>query len=198
MGRGLLRSAILLAALALHGQSVSAQVRIPDQVYQLYLSSSTPPQYKRILRQIIRMNDLAGGRPAKSSSLSLAALSVAPPAISVSARVLASDPTFTFHAAYAFPNPVRGVSAVTIRIQPGLADSVEVHVYDLAERMVHASSDFTLNPNFNDGNGTGEQYTYDHVWDISGMGSGVYFYVITARKSGQADIHKAGRIGIVK
>ena len=108
------------------------------------------------------------------------------------------DPTFMFHDVYAFPNPVRGVGAVTIRVQPGLADSVEVRVYDLAGRKVYSSANFSLNTGLDDGNGKGFQYTYDHVWDISGAGSGVYQYVITAKKSGQTDIHKAGRIGVVK
>jgi hypothetical protein len=49
-----------------------------------------------------------------------------------------------------------------------------------------------------DGNGLGAQDTYDHVWDVSGVGSGVYTYVLTAKKSGQTDIHKSGKIGVVK
>ena len=107
------------------------------------------------------------------------------------------DPTFGLKAAYAFPNPVRGASAVTIRIQPGLADGVDVRVYDLSGRKVHSSSAFTLNQ-LDDGNGLGSQYTYDHVWDVSGVGSGVYTYVITAKKAGQADIRKTGRVGVIK
>jgi len=108
------------------------------------------------------------------------------------------DPTFVFHDAYAFPNPVRGTSVVTIRMQTGLADSVEVRAYDISGRRVYSSSNFSLNPGLDDGNGKGIQYTYDNVWDISGVGSGVYQYVITAKKSGKSDIHKAGRIGVVK
>ncbi len=109
-----------------------------------------------------------------------------------------ADPTFTFHDAYAFPNPVRGTSVVTIRMQTGLADSVEVHAYDVTGRRVYSSSNFTLNPALDDGNGKGAQYTYDNVWDISGVGSGVYTYVLTAKKAGASDIHKSGRIGVVK
>ncbi|PIR15261.1 MAG: hypothetical protein COV48_15345, partial [Elusimicrobia bacterium CG11_big_fil_rev_8_21_14_0_20_64_6] len=109
-----------------------------------------------------------------------------------------ADATFTFRDAYAFPNPARGSGPVTIRIQTGLADSVEVRVYDISGRKIHSSSNFSLNPNLDDGNGKGAQYTYDHVWDVSGVGSGVYQYVITAKKSGQSDIHKTGRIGVVK
>ncbi|MDE2142259.1 MAG: hypothetical protein KGJ84_07615 [Elusimicrobia bacterium] len=108
------------------------------------------------------------------------------------------DPTFVFHDAYAFPNPVRGTSAVTIRMQTGLADSVEVRAYDVSGRKVYSSSNFSLNPGLDDGNGKGLQYTYDNVWDISGVGSGVYQYVITAKKSGKSDIHKAGRVGVIK
>jgi len=112
-----------------------------------------------------------------------------------------ADTTFGLKAAYAFPNPVRGTRLVTIRIQPGLADSVEVHVYDVTGRKVYGSSAFALNgglTGLDDGNGLGAQLTYDNVWDISGIGSGVYTFVITARKAGQADIHKTGKIGVIK
>jgi len=110
--------------------------------------------------------------------------------------VLAADASFGLKAAYAFPNPVHG-GAVTLRIQPGLADAVSVRVYDVSGRKVHDSSGFSLST-LDDGNGLGAQFTYDHVWDVSGAGSGVYTYVITATKAGQADIHKTGRIGVAK
>jgi sugar lactone lactonase YvrE len=109
----------------------------------------------------------------------------------------AADPTFTLRDAYAFPNPVRGAGAVTIRIQPGLADSAEVDVYDLTGRRVQSSADFTRSV-IDDGNGKGAQYTFDHVWNVSGVGSGVYTYVITAKKAGSSDIHKSGKVGVIK
>ena len=112
--------------------------------------------------------------------------------------LLAADATFGLKAVYVFPNPVRGVNAVTIRVQPGLADGVDVRVYDLAGRKVYASSNFTNQGALDDGNGLGPQFTYDHVWDVSGMGSGVYTYTIVAHKAGQGDLHKIGKIGIVK
>lgn len=111
--------------------------------------------------------------------------------------VAAADPGYGLRAAYAFPNPVHS-GAVTIRIQPGQADSVSVRIYDVSGRKVHESSDFTLNPSLDDGNGLGAQYTYDHAWDVSGAASGVYTYVITAKKAGQADIHRTGRVGVSK
>lgn len=112
--------------------------------------------------------------------------------------VLTAEAALGFKAAYVFPNPVRGQSTATIRVQPGQVDSVEVRVYDLAGRKVHASSNFNNLGAFNDGNGLGPQFTYDHVWDVSGVGSGVYTYAVTAKKSGQADIVKSGKLAVVK
>ena len=112
--------------------------------------------------------------------------------------VAAAEVSLGFKAAYVFPNPVRGQSTVTIRVQPGLADSVEVRVYDLADRKIHASSSFNNRGAFDDGNGLGPQFTYDHVWDVSGVGSGVYTYIVMAKKAGQADIVKSGKVAVVK
>jgi hypothetical protein len=110
----------------------------------------------------------------------------------------AAQDAFGLRAYYVFPNPTKGVRQATIRIQPGLADSVEVRVYDVTGRDVHSSSAFQFSSSLDDGNGLGVQDTYDHVWDLSGVGSGVYTFVITARKAGQTDIHATGRIGVVK
>jgi len=112
--------------------------------------------------------------------------------------VLAADASFGFKDMYAFPNPSRGGSVVTIRVQPGLADSLGVRVYDLSGRKVHSSSDFRDRGAYDDGNGKGAQYTYDHAWDVSGIASGVYTYVVHAQKAGQADIRKTGRVGVIK
>ncbi|MDE2142121.1 MAG: fibronectin type III domain-containing protein [Elusimicrobia bacterium] len=112
--------------------------------------------------------------------------------------VAAPDASFGLHAAYAFPNPVRGAGSVTIRIQPGSVDGAEVRIYDLSGRKIHSSDAFTVNPALDDGNGLGPQITYDHVWNVSGVGSGVYTYVVRARKSGQADVVKTGKIGVIK
>jgi hypothetical protein len=112
--------------------------------------------------------------------------------------VAAADTSFGFKAAYVFPNPVRGQSAATIRVQPGLADSVEVRVYDLSGRKVHSSSDVRSLGAFDDGNGLGAQFTYEHVWDVSGIGSGVYTFSVVARKAGEPDIRKTGKVAVVK
>ncbi|MCR4296589.1 MAG: hypothetical protein NUW21_13725, partial [Elusimicrobia bacterium] len=99
---------------------------------------------------------------------------------------------------YAYPNPSRNGSAMTFRLQPGSVDSIEVRVYDLSGRKIHSSSDFRFLGAIDDGNGKGVQNTYDHTWDVSGVGSGVYSFVMTAKKAGQSDIRKAGKVGVIK
>lgn len=105
---------------------------------------------------------------------------------------------FGFRDGYAFPSPSRGGAAVTFRMQPGSADSIEVRVYDVSGRKLHSSSDFRFRGALDDGNGKGAQNTYDHVWDVSGVGSGVYTFVMTAKKSGEKDIRKTGKVGVIK
>jgi hypothetical protein len=109
----------------------------------------------------------------------------------------AAQDEFFFRDQYAFPNPSRG-GAVTFRIQPGLADTIELRVYDLSGRRVHSSTDFTFRGALDDLNGKGAQNTYDHVWGVSGVGSGVYSYVIKASRAGSSPIVKKGKVGVIK
>lgn len=48
------------------------------------------------------------------------------------------------------------------------------------------------------GNGKGAQYTYEQHWPLSGVGTGVYACVVTARKSGKAEIKKVVRTAIIR
>ena len=104
---------------------------------------------------------------------------------------------FGLRAHYAFPNPSRRGAAVDFRIQTGLADSVDLRVYSLTGRKV-LSTTLTSVQFLDDGNGLGAQDTYDYLWNVGGVGSGVYTYVFVAHKNGQHDISASGRIGIIK
>lgn len=108
-----------------------------------------------------------------------------------------NDPSFSVKASYAFPSPSRGGAPVVFRLQPGLADSASVRVYDLSGRLVHESSDFQLR-SLDDQNGFGNQFTFDHTWDVSGVASGVYKYVVRAHKAGAGDISASGKVGVIK
>ncbi len=103
--------------------------------------------------------------------------------------------SFVFRAAYVFPNPSRHGAAVTFRLQAGRADSASLSVYNFSGRRVLETgmgSPTTLD----DGNGLGPQITYSQSW--SPTGSGMFMYVIVARKSGQSDIVRTGKFAVVK
>lgn len=110
---------------------------------------------------------------------------------------VAADPAFVFRDLYAFPNPARGSSRQTIRVQVGLADSVDVNVYDVSGEKVFAGS-FGAPSVLDDGNGKGPQWTYDLVWDAGSAASGVYVYVVTAKKAGQGEIRRPGRLAVIR
>lgn len=112
--------------------------------------------------------------------------------------VLALESDLGFKSLYAFPSPIRGPGAVTFRVQPGLADTVAVRVYDVSGRKIHESASFVDRGAFDDGNGLGPQFTYEHNWDVSGVGSGVYAFVVTAKKAGQSDVRKSGKVAVIK
>lgn len=119
------------------------------------------------------------------------------PAPSTGTVVPAAAADFVFRDLYAFPNPSRRGAPVTIRLQAGLADSVEVSVYDLSGRRVAGGG--AEGPVFlDDGNGKGPQFTYDFHWDARGAASAVYLYAVSARKQGRSGIGRTGKVALIK
>jgi hypothetical protein len=118
------------------------------------------------------------------------------PLVPGSASPASATTAFGLIDVYAFPNPARGGHAVTVRTQVGLADQVDVNIYDVTGRQVNSGS--VLSPNIlDDNNGKGPQYTFDYPWDTSGTGSGVYIYSVTAKKAGAGPIRKQGKVGVI-
>jgi spore germination protein YaaH len=120
-----------------------------------------------------------------------------PFSVLAAAPAAATGAAFGLRAFYAFPNPSRRGQPVVIRLQAGVADAVDVRVYDLTGARVNEGSPGAPQI-LDDGNGLGPQYTYDYLWDASGVGSGIYVCVITARKAGQPDIRRTSKVGVLK
>jgi hypothetical protein len=103
---------------------------------------------------------------------------------------------FGLRTAYAFPNPSNHGASVDFRLETGIADSVDLHVYNPAGRRVLSTSLGAFNtvtdPTL------GQQYSYDYIWGVGGEGTGVYTYVFVAHKSGQSDVVASGKVAIVK
>lgn len=103
----------------------------------------------------------------------------------------AASPEFIFGDLYAFPNPSRRGQRVTIRLLTGIADSVDVRVYDLSGRYLAGGA---ADPP----SAVGDAYVSDFHWNVSDAGSGIYLYTVTARKAGHPDVVRTGRIGVLK
>jgi hypothetical protein len=112
------------------------------------------------------------------------------------AAAAVADEAFGFRALYAFPNPARRSNPV-IRAQVGLADSVDIRIYDVTGKLVNSAS-LSAAQVLDDGNGKGPQWTYDYDWDVGGIGSGVYLYVMTAKKAGYPPIRRTGKAGVLR
>lgn len=82
---------------------------------------------------------------------------------------------------YAYPNPSRGQSP-RFRVEAAGADAISIRVYDVAGALVHEAA---------------PAVGQDHLWDVSGVGTGVYHYVVTAKRGGQT-LNKRGKLAVVR
>ncbi len=169
-----------------------------DKLYELYNSTSTPKNYKRILKQSIdrkeRVKKLRGnaGRTAKKHVLA-APVSIKAAGVS-SVDILAADPAFKLGEVYCYPNPARKTNP-TFHIETGLADRVELKIYDISGDLVHETA-LTGPPQQID-DGQGPQLAYEYLWDVKNAGSGVYIFSIASRQ-GDKTLKKTGRCAVVK
>ena len=80
----------------------------------------------------------------------------------------------------------------TLHVETGLADEVQIRIYDVSGGLVHEAS-LSAAPAVID-----NKYAYEYRWDTSGIGSGIYIYAITAKKSGFQDIRTTGKSAVIK
>ena len=103
-----------------------------------------------------------------------------------------ADPTFRQGEIYSFPNPAKRGRKPALHVECGIADSVEIRVYNITGELV---SEVRLDgiPHIIDG-----KYAYEHPLDLSGGGSGVYLYSVAARKAGEQDIRIRGKMAVIQ
>ncbi|OGS05499.1 MAG: hypothetical protein A3G41_02555 [Elusimicrobia bacterium RIFCSPLOWO2_12_FULL_59_9] len=93
---------------------------------------------------------------------------------------------------YAFPNPAKSTGKTTLHIEAGVADEVEIRIYDASGGIVHQTR-LLENPRRIQG-----LYAYEYDWSLSGIGSGVYFFVVAAKKAGRSDLISMGKCAVIK
>lgn len=86
---------------------------------------------------------------------------------------------------YAYPNPVSRGQTPRIRVESA-ADRVEIRVYDVSGELKHSAA--YDNP----------QADLEHSWDVSGVGSGVYVYAVTASRAGERPARAKGKLGVIR
>lgn len=111
-----------------------------------------------------------------------------------SIEALAADSAFELGEVYCYPNPAKKTNP-TFHIETGLADKVELKIYDTSGDLVHeivlAGAPQVIN------DGQGPQYAYEYLWDTKNVGSGVYLFGMTAQK-GDKTLKKTGRCAVIK
>ena len=96
---------------------------------------------------------------------------------------------------YAYPNPSYG-ETVIFRIKVGVADKVELNIFDIAGFSIE-----TINKDFQLFNFSSTKYSLMSVveipWDVSNVESGLYFARVVVTKDGQSE-EKTIKVGIIK
>jgi len=102
------------------------------------------------------------------------------------------DSVFQLGEVYAFPNPSVGGRFPTIHMECGVPDSIELKIYDLSGDLVHEARMDQKQLIVN------EKYAYEYTWDTTNIASGIYVYVVQARKNGEKDIKVMKKLAVVK
>jgi len=88
---------------------------------------------------------------------------------------------------YSYPNPARGRNP-TIHIECGAADKIEIRIYTIAADLVH-KTELTGAPNAGS--------AYEYVWDTGDAASGIYIYLVRARRNGKT-VKKLKKLAVIK
>jgi hypothetical protein len=121
------------------------------------------------------------------------------PAATKATGVLSAVPAsasaeFRLGEVYCYPNPAKRTNP-TFHIETGLADKVELKLYDVSGDLVHETT-LSGAPRLID-DGQGPQYAYEYQWDVRNAGSGVYIFSVTSRQ-GDKTLKKTGRCAVIK
>jgi hypothetical protein len=100
--------------------------------------------------------------------------------------------TFKLGEVYCYPNPAKNGKNPTFHIECGIADNVELRIYNIAGEMIHfvnLTKNLTLENN---------KYVYKYSWDVSNVPSGIYIYSIKAERTNEIPIKVVKKLAIVK
>ena len=189
-------SVIVIGIVVLFGSNIFSANKRTDKLYELYNSTSTSPLHKKHIEKILKKIEyremIRKGRYKGKLSVSEINMNSR---FSVKNNITpTADPTFKLGEVYCYPNPAKKINPI-FHIESGIADKVELKIYDVSGSLIHESVLSGMPQVIDDGQGP--QYAYEYLWDISRIASGVYIYNIKAEKNGK-EIKKSGRCAIIK
>ncbi len=117
--------------------------------------------------------------------------------------------TFYLRDYYVFPNPAKRGKKPVIHLECGIADKVEIKIYNVAAELVHsvtldgrkksegggADYEWCLDPNLK---AAKWEWAYEYPWEISNIASGVYVAHIRATKVGYPEIKVLSKFAVIK
>src|SRR3989339_543966 len=116
-------------------------------------------------------------------------------------RFVGPNPDFVLGEVYSFPNPAKRGKFPTIHIECGIADRVVIGIYNVAAEPIHSTElgglPLVINNPPTSNFGGASKYAYEYTWDITDIASGVYVYIIRAKKTGFSDIKAQGKTAII-
>jgi len=115
-----------------------------------------------------------------------------PSQLLASSKRLAPSDVFVKGEVYAYPNPAKNGYQPTIHMECGIADYVEIYIYNIAGELVQSDKIYTQPIIKNN------KYAYEYMWDVSNKASGIYLYLVRAHKDGEKTIKVLKKVAIIK
>ncbi len=103
------------------------------------------------------------------------------------------DPAFKLGEIYSFPNPAKGGVNPIIHVETGIADKVEIILYDISGELVDLYNvDGARYKVLNN------KYCYEEELDMEDKASGVYIYVVKTSKEGYSPLKVVKKLALIK
>jgi len=99
---------------------------------------------------------------------------------------------FKFGKIFVYPNPAKNGQNPVVHIEVGIADNVEIKLFDISGMLI--KNDIISGDNYKTTSG---RYYYDYIWNTQDIANGIYLCLIKATKHNYPDIKRIIKIAII-
>ncbi|MBI5743263.1 MAG: hypothetical protein HY952_01815 [Elusimicrobia bacterium] len=147
-----------------------------DKLYEIYKSTAAPAAYRSHIGAILKGREKFEARRATIKS----------------ARTEAAARAFKFRLVYAQPNPAIGMKHPVIHIEAGLADKVEVKIFDGSGALLEEATITDAPKNINGA------YVYEYRFASENTPNGTCAYKVRAYRAGKEPIETSGNMVFIR